>query len=93
MEAGADFIKTSTGKITENATPRALLVMCDAINMFEKAHQKKIGVKPAGGLSEISTASLFVNIVLKTLGKTWFDKQLFRLGTSRFSDVLIKKIV
>ena len=50
MEAGADFIKTSTGKMSPAATPEAIFVMCEAIKEFNEKNNKKIGIKPAGGI-------------------------------------------
>ena len=92
MEAGADFIKTSTGKITENATPRSVMIMADAIQEWHKRTQKQVGLKPSGGLSDVPVARLFVQIIDKTVGSKWLNNRLLRLGTSRFSAVLARKI-
>jgi deoxyribose-phosphate aldolase len=92
IEAGADFIKTSTGKIAESATPRSVMIMADAIQYWHEQTQKQIGLKPAGGLSDMQTAHLFIHIIDKTLGAEWLNNCFLRLGTSRFASVLAQKI-
>ena len=85
IAAGADFIKTSTGKITPAATEEAFYVMLLAIkNHFEKTG-KKIGIKPAGGISEPESAIRYFHILYQTLGHDWTDKALFRIGASRLA--------
>jgi len=92
MEAGADFIKTSTGKIAESATPRSVMVMADAVLHWHERTRKPIGLKPAGGLSDESSALLFLQIVDKILGERWLNKRFLRFGTSRLANVLAQKI-
>jgi deoxyribose-phosphate aldolase len=92
IEAGADFIKTSTGKIAESATPLSVIIMADAIQFWYKQTQKQVGLKPSGGLSDVQTARFFVQIIDKTLGTEWLNNRLLRLGTSRFAAVLAQKI-
>ena len=83
MEAGADFIKTSTGKVDVNATPAAAYVMCECIAKYYQATGKKIGFKPAGGISSAADALCYYSIVSSILGKEWLNKDLFRFGVSR----------
>ena len=78
IDAGADFIKTSTGKGKHGATPESFYVMCLAI----KASDMKVGIKAAGGIRTIEDASLYRNIVWKVLGGSWLDSKLFRIGAS-----------
>lgn len=92
MEAGADFIKTSTGKVDVNATPMAAYVMCECIAAFGKATGKKIGFKPAGGISTAADALCYYSIVSTVLGKEWLDKSLFRFGVSRVANSIISAV-
>lgn len=89
MEAGADFIKTSTGKVNVNATPTAAYVMCECIAAYYKATGRKVGFKPAGGISSASDAVCYYSIVSAVLGKQWLDKSLMRLGVSRLGNQLL----
>jgi deoxyribose-phosphate aldolase len=92
IQAGADFIKTSTGKVAVNATPEAMITMCQVIkNTFEK-DKKRIGIKPAGGISDPETALIYFTIVEKILGEDWLNNKLFRIGASRLADALVKEI-
>ena len=88
MHAGADFIKTSTGKIAINATPDAFLVMLDAIFLFNNEKNKKIGIKPAGGITDVNTTFLYLKLLEKTLNINWLDNNLFRIGASRLASEL-----
>lgn len=92
MEAGADFIKTSTGKVDVNATPVAAYVMCECIAAYYKATGKKIGFKPAGGISSAADALCYYSIVSTVLGKEWLDKSLFRFGVSRVANSIISAV-
>ena len=83
MEAGADFIKTSTGKVDTNATPAAAYVMCECIARFHEVTGKKIGFKPAGGISSAADALCYYSIVSTVLGKEWLNKEFFRFGVTR----------
>ena len=92
MLAGADFIKTSTGKTSPAATLDAALVMCQAIKQFHEKTGAKIGFKPAGGISTTQEAVNFYTIVKETLGNDWLNNKLFRLGASRLANHLLTDI-
>lgn len=92
MEAGADFIKTSTGKVDVNATPAAAYVMCECIAKYYQATGKKIGFKPAGGISSAADALCYYSIVSSVLGKEWLNKKLFRFGVSRVANSLLAAV-
>lgn len=84
--AGADFIKTSTGKIQPAATPEAFLVMLDTIKEYHLLSGKMVGIKPAGGISEPEEALLYYSLVKQVLGENWLTKDYFRIGASRLAD-------
>jgi deoxyribose-phosphate aldolase len=90
--AGADFIKTSTGKISQGATPEAMVVMCCAIRDYYGSTGKKIGIKPAGGISDTRTALLYYHIVKEILGKQWLNPERFRIGASRLANRILAEI-
>ena len=92
MEAGADFIKTSTGKVDVNATPASAYVMCECIAKYYEATGKKIGFKPAGGISSAADALCYYSIVSTILGKEWLNKDLFRFGVSRVANNLLSAV-
>ena len=92
MEAGADFIKTSTGKVDVNATPVAAYVMCECISKYYAATGKKIGFKPAGGISSAADALCYYSIVSSILGKDWLNKELFRFGVSRVANSILSAV-
>lgn len=92
MEAGADFIKTSTGKVDVNATPMAACVMCEAIAKYYAATGRKVGFKAAGGISTAKDALCYYYIVQTILGKEWLCKDLFRFGVSRLGNGLMSEI-
>ena len=92
MEAGADFIKTSTGKVEVNATPMAAYVMCECIAKYYAATGKKIGFKPAGGISSSADALCYYSIVSSVLGKEWLNKDLFRFGVSRVANSILSTV-
>ena len=92
MESGADFIKTSTGKVDVNATPIAAYVMCECIRVFHLATGRKVGFKPAGGMSTASDALSYYSIVSTVLGKDWLNRDLLRLGVSRMANNLLSEI-
>ena len=92
MEAGADFIKTSTGKVDVNATPAAAYVMCECIAKYYEATGKKIGFKPAGGISSAADALCYYSIVSTILGKEWLNKDLFRFGVSRVANNILSAV-
>lgn len=92
MEAGADFIKTSTGKVDVNATPLAAYIMCECIAKYYAATGKKIGFKPAGGISSAADALCYYSIVSSLLGKEWLNKDLFRFGVSRVANSILSAV-
>lgn len=92
MESGADFIKTSTGKNGVGATPSAVFVMCECIKRFYEVTGRKVGIKPAGGMSTVSDALSYYSIIHTLLGKDWLDKSLFRLGVSRMANSLLSAL-
>jgi len=92
IEAGADFIKTSTGKLPQAATPEAAFVMCLAIKQHFEETGKKIGFKPAGGIVTPEDAILYLTIVQEILGDEWLTPELFRIGASRLANNLLEKI-
>jgi deoxyribose-phosphate aldolase len=91
IAAGADFIKTSTGKVQPAATPAVTLVMLEAIRDHYYATGKRIGMKPAGGVRTAKQALHYLVIVKETLGDAWLDPDLFRFGASALlNDVLMQ---
>ncbi|MCG8411615.1 MAG: deoxyribose-phosphate aldolase [Bacteroidales bacterium] len=92
MEAGADFIKTSTGKQNPAATTDAIYVMTKAIKAFHEKTGKKIGIKPAGGISTKEDAMAYFAIVKENLGDEWLNSELFRIGASRLANNLLTDI-
>lgn len=93
MNAGADFIKTSTGKIAVSATPEAAYIMCTAIREHFLKTGEKTGFKPAGGISDVDTAIHFIKIVHALLGNEWLNKNLFRFGASRLAGKVLDEIL
>lgn len=93
MEAGADFIKTSTGKMNPAATPDAAVIMCHAIKEFWMKTGKKIGFKPAGGIVTTDEAILYLSIVKEILGEEWLTPELFRIGASRLANNLLSDML
>ena len=92
MDAGADFIKTSTGKTLVSATPEAAFVMCRAISDFYTETGIKVGFKPAGGITFPSDAIGYYNIVKYCLGEEWLNNSLFRIGSSKLANNLLSEI-
>ena len=88
MYAGADYIKTSTGKLEPAATPEAAYVMCQAIKEYYDETGIQIGFKPAGGLNSVMDALIYYTIVKEVLGEKWLTNQWLRLGTSRLANML-----
>ncbi len=91
--AGADFLKTSTGKIQPAATPGALLIMLDTIKEYYNKTGRKIGVKPAGGISEPDDAIKYYLLTQAVLGNEWMNNSLFRIGASRLADKMYDFII
>lgn len=92
MYAGADYIKTSTGKEKISATPEAAYVMCQAIKEYYEKTGIQIGFKPAGGINTIMDAIIYYTIVKEVLGEKWLTNKWFRLGTSRLANLLLSEI-
>lgn len=92
MEAGADFIKTSTGKVSVSATHEAMAIMCDAIHDYYKQTGRKVGIKPAGGIREVDDALVYYGIVENTLGETWLNNELFRFGASSLANKVLQAL-
>ena len=89
MAAGADFIKTSTGKTDRSATPEAVCVMCHAIKEFYDLTGERVGIKPSGGISSPEDAIKYYTIVKEILGEEWLTPELFRFGATRLPDKLL----
>lgn len=92
MYAGADYIKTSTGKEKVSATPEAAYVMCQAIKEYYDETGIQIGFKPAGGINTVMDAITYYTIVKEVLGEKWLTNKWFRLGTSRLANLLLSEI-
>lgn len=92
MYAGADYIKTSTGKEKISATPEAAYVMCQAIKEYYEKTGIQIGFKPAGGINTVMDAIIYYTIVKEVLGEKWLTNKWFRLGTSRLANLLLSEI-
>ena len=93
MSAGCDFIKTSTGKISVNATPEATFIMCHAIKAWKEKAGIKMGYKPAGGVSTTDEAVQHFTLVKEILGEEWLNNEWFRFGASRLANNLLSSIV
>ena len=93
MYAGADYIKTSTGKLEPAATPEAAYVMCQAIKEYYEETGIQIGFKPAGGINSVMDALIYYTIVKEVLGEKWLTNQWLRLGTSRLANMLLSEII
>ncbi len=93
MYGGADYIKTSTGKVEPAATPEAAYVMCQAIKEYYEKTGIQIGFKPAGGLNRVMDALIYYTIVKEVLGNEWLTNQWFRLGTSRLANLLLSEVL
>ncbi len=92
MLAGADFIKTSTGKVTPAATLPVTLVMLEAVRDFRESHGRQVGVKPAGGIRTAKDAIRYLVLVNETAGEDWLDPRWFRLGASSLlNDLLMQR--
>jgi deoxyribose-phosphate aldolase len=93
MEAGADFIKTSTGKVNPAATPGVTLVMLEAIRDYFFATGKRIGMKPAGGIRTAKQSLAYLVMLAETLGDDWLTPDLFRFGASTLLNDVLMQIV
>jgi deoxyribose-phosphate aldolase len=92
MAAGADFIKTSTGKIEVSATPEAVVVMCEAIKAYYALSSRRVGIKIAGGVRTAEQAALYYTIVEQILGEEWLTPDLFRIGASSAANNILSAI-
>ena len=92
MYAGADYIKTSTGKEKVSATPEAAYVMCQAIKEYFQKTGIRVGFKPAGGINTIMDALTYYTIVKEVLGEDWLNNYYFRLGTSRLANLVLSEL-
>ncbi len=92
MKAGANFIKTSTGKMEPAATPKAALIMAVAIKDYERVTGTKVGLKPAGGIRTAEQALTYFTIVKEILGEDRITPEYFRIGATSLSGALIKEI-
>lgn len=93
MFAGADYIKTSTGKEKIAATPEAAYIMCEAIKEYYDQTGIQIGFKPAGGINTVKDAVTYYTIVKEVLGEKWLTNQYLRLGTSRLANLLLSDVL
>ncbi|HNX93438.1 MAG TPA: deoxyribose-phosphate aldolase, partial [Syntrophomonas sp.] len=93
MEAGADFIKTSTGKIPVAATPEAVNVMAKAIRDFYALTGKAVGLKAAGGIVTVEDAVSYYFLINQLLGEEWLNHNRFRIGASRLANNLLSNIL
>lgn len=92
MYAGADFIKTSTGKVSVSATPEAAYTMCRAIKEYHEKTGRWVGFKAAGGIKTVAEAIDYYTIVAEILGEDYIRRGLFRIGTSRLANLLAQAI-
>ncbi len=92
MKAGADFIKTSTGKISVGATPESVRTMLQEIKIYFDASGRKVGIKPAGGIPDGKTAALYYNMTKEIVGPDWLQPSLLRFGASRLVDSLLSEM-
>lgn len=93
MESGADFIKTSTGKISPAAIPTVVLTMLEAIRDFQERTGKQVGMKPAGGIGTAKQAIQYLVMVKETLGDDWLSPDLFRFGASSLANDVLMQLV
>ncbi len=92
LYSGADFLKTSTGKVYPGATPEAAYVMCHAIKSYYDKTGKKVGFKVSGGVATVEDAVKYYTIVKEILGEDWCRSSHFRIGASRLADSLLNEI-
>lgn len=92
LEGGADFLKTSTGKVQPAARPEDVCIMSDLAGWFFKNRGKKCGIKAAGGISTPSDAWMYMNLVRSRLGDEWISPGLFRIGASRLANALLSLV-
>ncbi|MEN8226305.1 MAG: deoxyribose-phosphate aldolase [Bacteroidota bacterium] len=90
--AGADFLKTSTGKIQPAATPEAFFIMLESIKEFHAMSARKVGIKAAGGIADPETALQYYALTKEVLGSDWLTKELFRIGASRLAESVFNEL-
>ena len=90
--SGADFIKTSTGKVYPGANPESVYVICQTIKDYYEIHRKKIGIKVSGGVRTAEDAVKYYTLVKEVLGKEWLNPQYFRIGASSLAIDLLEKL-
>lgn len=90
--AGADFIKTSTGKVPVNATPEFFFIMCEALKQFYERTGRRVGLKVAGGVTKAQNAMHYVAITRHVLGEEWMTSRYFRIGASMLMDDIVKEM-
>ncbi|MCL1938824.1 MAG: deoxyribose-phosphate aldolase [Candidatus Azobacteroides sp.] len=93
MYSGADFIKTSTGKVYQGATPEAVFVICEAIREYYQLHEQMIGIKISGGVRTAAEAVQYYTIVKEVLGEEWLALEYFRIGASSLADNILKALL
>lgn len=93
MHAGADFIKTSTGKASSGASTKAVFIMLHAIKDFYALTGKKVGIKPSGGISNYDQALKYLKLTHSIVGTSWITEQKLRFGASGLWKNLLKKLV
>ncbi len=93
MYSGANYIKTSTGKEKEGATPVSVYIMCQAIKEYYDQTGIQIGLKPAGGMKTVMDAVIYYTIVKEVLGDKWLTNEWLRLGTSSLANLLLSEII
>ena len=93
MYSGADFIKTSTGKVYPGATLEAAYVMCACIKEYYEKTGNRVGFKVSGGVSSTADAVKYYTIVKEVLGEEWLNNRYFRIGTSRAANYILSSIV
>jgi len=92
MYSGADFVKTSTGKVYPGATPEAFYTMCLAVRDYYQLHQQQVGVKVSGGVRTAADAVVYYAIVKNILGDKWLSPEWFRIGASSLADNLLNAL-
>ena len=93
MYSGADYVKTSTGKEKAGATPEGVYVMAQAVKEYYNETGIKIGIKPAGGINTVMDAVTYYTVVKEVCGEEWLTNELFRLGTSRLTNLLLSEVL
>ena len=93
MYSDADFIKTSTGKVYEGASPEAAYVMCRCIREYYEKTGRKVGFKAAGGVRNSEEALMYYAIVKEVLGEEWLHNSLFRIGASSLANAILAKML